>query len=233
MILLAIFIFSSFSHTQSLCPSFPYTPKNNFNYNPRYFIVKPISWDYVCDAWNLTQSNKITIGFTARGSSGFLGIFDEINTRKYKYAIFFGSEFQIFKGEKSKINTKYAAKSLMERNLSSLNEYFVVFDKNDSSITVVFNGEIALICKDDFSIENLKFISFSQIQDKFVIYQVQISSKIGLNFEKILNENFLEKNDKNQNIGDIIDFLSIFLFLGSIILIAIFKIMVSKFMGKA
>ena len=76
-------------------------------------------------------------------------------------------------------------------------------------------------------------MSFSQVQDKFVIYQVQISSKISLNFEKILIEKtFLEKYDTNKNLENI-DILSIFLILCSIInIIAIFKILVSKFIGK-
>ena len=226
-------VFSIFApKISNFCPSLPYTPPNNFNYNPRYPTDHAISWDFVCDEWNLPFSEKIAISFKASGAGGYLGIFSQINTKKFQYAVFFGSEFQIFKDEKFKLTPNYSSQSL-QKNASNLNEYIVIFDRNDSSITVVLNGKIAVICSDEFSIQDLKFISFSQVQKNFSIYQVDILTIMDLKFEKIWPERkFLQKIENDQVLAEN-DMLSIFLLVGSMVLMGIFKLLVNKFLGKA
>lgn len=235
MIFFAILLFFQIftPKISSSCPSLPYTPPNNFNYNPRYIIDQDISWDFVCEDWNLPLSDKIVIGLKARGSGGYVGIFNEINTKKFEFTVFFGNEFQIFKDEKLKLTPNYYNSQIAQTNASDLNEYIVIFDRNDSSITVAFNGKIALICSDEFSIEKLKFVSFSQVQKNFTVYQVEISTKMELKLEKIWPERkFLQKNENEQVLAEN-DILSIALFFGSMLLIGVFKLLVNKFLGKA
>lgn len=147
-----------FRFIYSDCPSsYPYIPRNG--------VFSGDSWEYFCENWQINQPGYGNISFMAKGNDIYVGIFDTISTKNFKYALIIGgwsnSETHIYK-RGSFTTTIYTSKFSIQ-NISNWNRFQISINKYKKSISLYYQDQMMFNYIDpNFAASNSIYVSFSQ-----------------------------------------------------------------------
>ena len=150
------------------CPTYPYQPRNSV-WNGGY-------WEYFCSDWKLSQPAEGSISFAATGNDMYVGLFDTVNSKTFKYAIIFAgwSNSQIHLYKNGDFNNAISSVNFNVPVTDVPNAYKFVFSQSSKTITVYFNGQLAFNFVDSNYVTQTagaQFISIAQSGSNVVLYQ--------------------------------------------------------------
>ena len=150
------------------CPTYPYQPRNG--------VFTGSYWEYYCPDWSLSQPGNGNVSFFATGNDVYVGLFDQVNTKTFKYAIIFSgwSNTQVKLYKNGDFNTAIASANFQIPNVNIPNSFNFVFNKNQKTISVYFNDQLAFNFVDSNYLTqagSAQLISISQYSSNVVLYK--------------------------------------------------------------
>jgi hypothetical protein len=169
--------FSQYSTNVALyqdCPTYPYSPRNG--------VMGGASWEYYCSQWKLPVNGSGIVNFQAKGNDMYIGLFDSVSNKTFKYAIIYGGwgniGLAVYKN--GDLSTQYLTMKVTE-DVINFNNYSIGYSASKSALAMYLNGALVFAFGDTkYNALNASFISFSQYSSNVLIQNVNSGSVCGV-----------------------------------------------------